>query len=181
MSDISSVNNTVDSALASYGRAKTYMSTIFGSSILTIFLIVGIFILNRAIKNKNNYKSTEAKVLSIRPSGKNNYIATVSYTVSDKTYEGNVNLSYYRGIGSYVTVYYDIYNPNSVETYSPTYEILVGSGLIVCVLLSCALMFYNAYMVKNSDFAAQDAAFTTSYNSYGSYRPYQSRSLISIF
>lgn len=181
MNNVSNINNTVDSTLASYGRAKTYMSTIFGSSILTIFLIVGIFLVNKAIKNKNNYKSTEAKVVSIRPSIKNNYIATVSYTVSDKKYEGNVNLTYYRGIGSYVTVYYDIYNPNSIQNNSPTYQIFVGAGLIICVLLSCALMFYNAYMVKNSDFAAQDAAFTTSYNSYGSYRPYQSRSLISIF
>lgn len=176
MSEPSSLNNTIDSAIVSYGRAKTYTSTIFGSSIFTIFLIVGIFILNRAIKNKDNYKSIEAKILSIRPAGKNNYIANVTYNISDKSYETNVNLTYYRSVGSYVTIYYDKYNPNTTESSSPTYEILVGTGLIVCVLLSCALMFYNAYMVKNSDLAAQDAAFSTSYN-----RPYGKRSLISIF
>jgi len=176
MSEPSSLNNTIDSAVVSYGRAKTYMSTVFGSCILTIFLIAGIYVLNKAIKNKDNYKSTEAKILSIRPAGRNNYIADVTYNISDKSYETNVNLTYYRSVGSYVTIYYDKYNPNTAESSSPTYEILVGTGLIVCVLLSCVLMFYNAYMVKKSAFAAQDAAFSTSYN-----RPYRNRSLISIF
>jgi len=175
------IDNTIDSTIVSYGRAKTYISTIFGSSILTIFLIIGIFILNKAIKNKNNYKSTEAKILSIRPTDKNNYVATITYNISDKSYENNINLNYYRGIGSFVTIYYDIYNPNTVESLSPTYQIFIGSGLLLCVILSCLLMFYNVYIVKKSDFAAKEAAFSSSSSSYNSYgRPYN-RSLISIF
>jgi hypothetical protein len=179
MSETSNLNNTVDSAIVSYGRAKTYMGTIVGSSVLTIFLIIGIFILSNSIKNKSNYKSTEAKILNIAPSGRNNYIARVTYNISNKSYENTVNLNYYRSVGSYITIYYDKYNPNTAQNSSPTYKIFVGTGLIVCILLSCALMFYNAYMVKNSNFAAQDAAFSSSYNSYG--MPYNRRSLISIF
>lgn len=169
------MNNTIDTALASYGRAKTYMSTIIGSSILTIFLIVGFFVLIRAIKNKNNYNSTEAKILSINYNLNNNYTAIVTYNISDKSYETTINLNYYRSIGSYVTIYYDKNNPNIAESSSPKYEIFIGSGIIICVLLSCLLMFYNFYMVKNSNFAAQDAAFSSSYNS-----PYGNRSLVSI-
>lgn len=178
MSDTSNLDNTVDSAVVSYGRAKTYMGTIVGSSVLTIFLIIGVFILNSAIKNKANYKSTEAKILNIFPSGKY-YIANVTYNISNKSYQTTVKLSYYRSVGSYITIYYDKYNPNKAENSSPTYNIFAGTGLIVCILLSCALMFYNAYMVKNSDFAAKDAAFISSYNSYG--MPYNRRSLFSIF
>ena len=163
MSETTGVVNTVDSALASYGRTKTYMSTIYGSSFLTLFLFVGLFILYKAIKNKNNYESIEAKILSIRPTGENSYSANVTYTILDKSYESDVKLNYYRNIGSYVTIYYDRNNPYTTESNSPSYNMFIGLGLVVGVLSSCAFMSYNTYMVKNSDIAAQDAAFSTQY------------------
>jgi hypothetical protein len=158
--------STVSDGLASYGRAKTYMGTLFGSSLLTIFLIVGIYMVNQARKNKNNYKPVQARVISIRPDIKR-YYAIISYTVLDKTYENNIYFRYYKSIGSLVTIYYDVNNPNMIEEKSPQFNMMIGFGIIICVLLSCGFMFYNAYIVKKSDFAAQSAAFTSSpsYNS----------------
>lgn len=163
MSDQTNLNNTIDSSIVSYSRAKTYMNTIFGSSFLTLLLIVGVFILIRSIKNKDNNKSTEAKILSIKSNGKNIYSANITYTILDKSYENVIELNFYRNIGSFITIYYNIDNPNIIVTTSPIYEIFIGMILIVCVLLSCILMFFNAYMVRNSDIAAQDAV----YRSYG--------------
>lgn len=160
----------VSDSLASYGRAKTYMGTLFGSSLLTIFLIVGIFIVNKARQNKNNYKSIQAKVISIRPDGNRKYYAIVSYMVLDKIYENGVSFRYYKSIGSTVTIYYDINNPNMIEETSPQFNMMIGAGLIICILLSCGFMFYNAYIVKKSDIAAQSAAFTSS-SYYGNNSP----------
>lgn len=165
------MNDAIDSAVVSYGRTKTYMTAIVSSVVLTLILISGIFVLYNARKNKNKYMQTNAIVTKNIGIGRNNYDVYVSYKVGGVAYENKI-MSNYRTVGSNMAIYYDTTNPNSITTTSNNTQQLLGFGLIVVAIIMCIFVSYNAYMVKSSDIAASNAAFSTSYNGYTGYNNY---------
>lgn len=167
MSSTQNTVNTINSGIAAYGRTKTYLNTAIASVISICFIIVGVYLLRSSLKNKDKIKSTQARIESIVdediiPSRRRSrsYIANISYKVNDKEYKKNITLNSYESIGSFITVYYDINDPNNVTATSNTTTGLVGGGMILCALLLCGFMFFNSYMVSKSDIAASESVLS---------------------
>ncbi len=151
-------DNPIDSSIVTYGRTKTYIQTFFGSFILLIFFIAGLFILKKSYDDRNNIKSTTAKILSINPIDRT-YTANISYSINNKEYTNNVNIATYIAPNSIITIYYNINNPNIISTTSNATMMIVGSIFVAIAVLCGILMFYNTYFVSKSDMAARNAAF----------------------
>ena len=166
---MSSTAKKIESGIVAYGRTKTYIGTAIGSIVFLCFIVIGGYMINISIKNKNKIKSTQAKIVDIKTetnytSGNRktvNYRATISYMVDNKEYTSVITLNNYQTIDSFVTVYYDINEPNSVSTTSNTTTGLIGGVMVSCALLLCILMFANTYFVSKSDIAASDAALSS--------------------
>jgi hypothetical protein len=158
----------INSGIVAYGRTKTYIGTALGSVVFLSFIVVGIYMINTSIKNKNKIKSIQAKIVDIKSETNYNsrnrsvsYRTNISYKVDDKDYTSTITLNNYQPIDSFVTVYYDINDPNNVSTTSNTTTGLIGGGMVSCALLLCILMFVNTYFVSKSDIAALDVATTS--------------------
>jgi uncharacterized membrane protein YukC len=152
------ISKNIDSAVATYGRAKTYLNTFIGTIIFICFIILGIYLVYSSYSNRKNIKSTNATIVSIAPYEKNLFIASITYNIDNKEYKTNITLKSFRNVGSNIIIYYDINNPNNVSESSNLTTAMIGSGMISFALLLCIFMFYYAFLVQKSDVAAIDAA-----------------------
>jgi len=155
----SPVPTVLTNTTVAYGRAKTYINSTIGLCITLCMIIVGIYIIKTSLTSSKSQMKVNALVSSISPIGKS-YNISFKYTVDNQTYTNSLTSSSYRPVNTYVSLYYDIHNPNNISETSSSTMMLLGSGLITLALCICACIGTQLYMVSKYDNAAIESAIT---------------------
>lgn len=158
--------NSFSNATNALGRGYAWMDMIGAIIVGLIMIIIGVFLFNYEIKRTETETAniTKDSIQTTTGTGnkrKTEYIAHYEYTPSSGSSAGTLftnlteTLQKYYSSGETATVYYNPDDPVDRSLQKPMNPKMVGTGLIICAIISVIVSFIILQVVRKHKGAAQ--------------------------